>query len=136
MIAARGLTRRFATRMAVEDVTFEVAPGEIVALLGPNGAGKTTTLRMLAGLIAPTSGTVDDRRRAADAGDAAARCAPDRLPDRNAGLWDRLTVRENLRIYAGLYGLAEPRPRGRCRARDVRTSADADDAGGGALEGH
>ena len=58
MIAARHLTRRFGPRTAVDDVTFEVGRSEIVALLGPNGAGKTTTLRMLAGLIAPTSGSV------------------------------------------------------------------------------
>ena len=58
VISARGLSRRFGPRIAVDDVTLEVAPGEIVALLGPNGAGKTTTMRMLAGLIAPTSGSV------------------------------------------------------------------------------
>ena len=58
MIAANGLTRRFGARVAVEDVSFEVGKSEIVALLGPNGAGKTTTLRMLAGLISPSSGVV------------------------------------------------------------------------------
>src|SRR3989454_6212997 len=58
MIAAAGLTRRFGARLVVDGVTFEVARGEIVALLGPNGAGKTTTLRMLAGLIAPTRGSI------------------------------------------------------------------------------
>ena len=78
------LTRRFGPRIGVDDVTFEVARGEIVALLGPNGAGKTTTLRMLAGLIAPTSGTVDDRRRAADAGDRHRAPRPDRLSHRSA----------------------------------------------------
>ena len=69
MIAASGLTRRFGSRIVVNDVTFEVQRGEIVALLGPNGAGKTTTLRMLAGLIAPTQRHRRDRRRAADARD-------------------------------------------------------------------
>ena len=54
MIAARHLSRVFGDRSAVEDVTFDVAPGEIFGLLGPNGAGKTTTLRMVAGLIAPS----------------------------------------------------------------------------------
>ena len=57
MIRADHLTRRFGKRTAVEDLTFEARPGEILGLLGPNGAGKTTTIRMLAGIIAPTSGT-------------------------------------------------------------------------------
>ena len=59
MLIASHLTRQFGERVAVQDVSFELAPGEIFALLGPNGAGKTTTLRMLAGLIEPTSGRVD-----------------------------------------------------------------------------
>ena len=58
MIAAAGLTRRFGSRVVVDNVSFEVGRSEIVALLGPNGAGKTTTRRMLAGLIAPSAGTV------------------------------------------------------------------------------
>jgi ABC-type lipopolysaccharide export system ATPase subunit len=58
VIAATHLTRRFDSRTVVNDITFAVSRSEIVALLGPNGAGKTTTLRMLAGLIAPTSGSV------------------------------------------------------------------------------
>ena len=107
MIAVSGLTRRFGSRVVVNDVTFEVGRGEIVALLGPNGAGKTTTLRMMAGLIAPTSGTV------AIDGVGLTRATGTALRSRIGflteapGLWDRLTVRENLRIYAGLYGLAD-----------------------------
>ena len=106
MIAATGLTRRFGTRTVVNDVTFEVGRGEIVALLGPNGAGKTTTLRMLAGLIAPTSGTVAiDGVQLTRATGSALRSRIGFLTEA-PGLWDRLTVRENLSIYAGLYGLA------------------------------
>jgi ABC-type multidrug transport system ATPase subunit len=58
VLTASHLTRRFESRLAVDDLSFELAPGQIFALLGPNGAGKTTTLRMLAGLISPTSGSV------------------------------------------------------------------------------
>jgi ABC-2 type transport system ATP-binding protein len=108
VISARGLTRRFGARTVVNNVSLEVVRSEIVALLGPNGAGKTTTLRMLAGLIAPTSGSI-----ALD-GVLLTRATGARLRARLGflteapGLWDRLTVRENLRIYCGLYGLARP----------------------------
>jgi ABC-2 type transport system ATP-binding protein len=113
VITASNLTRAFGDRVAVRDVTLDVARGEIVALLGPNGAGKTTTMRMLAGLIAPTSGTV------AIDGTALTRETGTALRGRIGflteapGLWDRLTVRENLDIYARLYGL-----RDRARAID------------------
>ncbi|PYR35061.1 MAG: multidrug ABC transporter ATP-binding protein [Acidobacteria bacterium] len=107
VIAARHLTRRFGPRTAVDDVTFEVGRSEIVALLGPNGAGKTTTLRMLAGLIAPTSGSVAiGGVQLTRANGAALRMQIGFLTEA-PGLWDRLTVRENLRVYAGLYGLAD-----------------------------
>ena len=107
-LTARQLTRRFGERVAVDNVSIDLRAGEIFALLGPNGAGKTTTLRMLAGLIAPTSGTVqiDDEAMTPDA-------AP-RLRARLGflteapGLWDNLTVRENLSVYARLYGLSDP----------------------------
>jgi ABC-2 type transport system ATP-binding protein len=106
VIRATGLTRRFGARTAVNNVSFEVARGEIVALLGPNGAGKTTTMRMLAGLIAPTSGTVTiDGVQLTRATGSALRSRIGFLTE-SPGLWDRLTVRENLSIYAGLYGLA------------------------------
>src|SRR2546427_10349693 len=58
--AVRALFRpRYRDVLAVRDVTFRIEPGEIVAFLGPNGAGKTTTLKMLAGLLYPTSGRVE-----------------------------------------------------------------------------
>ena len=68
MIRTRALRREFGRSVAVEDVTLEVPDGTILALLGPNGAGKTTTVRMLAGLLSPTSGEAEvagcDVRRA------------------------------------------------------------------------
>jgi ABC-2 type transport system ATP-binding protein len=105
MIAANRLTRRFGARVAVEDVSFEVGHSEIVALLGPNGAGKTTTLRMLAGLISPSSGVVAIDDAPLDASSAAAVRMQIGFLTEAPGLWDRLTVRENLRVYARLYGL-------------------------------
>ncbi len=58
MIEVEALSRRYGSRLAVNEVSFRVEPGEIVGFLGPNGAGKTTTLRMLTGYLAPTSGTI------------------------------------------------------------------------------
>jgi ABC-2 type transport system ATP-binding protein len=108
MIAAQHLSRTFGDRLAVEDVTFEVAPGEIFGLLGPNGAGKTTTLRMVAGLIAPSSG------EASVAGLPLTRPTIDRVRSKVGflteapGLWDRLTVELNLMTYARLHQLPDP----------------------------
>jgi len=89
-------------------MTFDVARGEIVALLGPNGAGKTTTMRMLAGLIEPTSGsvTIDGVPLTRATGNAVRRRIG--FLTEAPGLWDRLTVRENLRVYAGIHALAQP----------------------------
>ena len=107
MLTAQQLTRKFDDRVAVEDVSFAVPAGEIFALLGPNGAGKTTTLRMLAGLIEPTSGAVR-----VDNEPMTRHTAP-RLRSRIGflteapGLWDRLSVRQNLTVYARLHGLED-----------------------------
>ncbi|MDB6155571.1 MAG: transporter ATP-binding protein, partial [Chthoniobacteraceae bacterium] len=57
MISIRGLTKRFGSQLAVDALTLEIPAGEIVGFLGPNGAGKSTTLKMLTGMLAPTSGT-------------------------------------------------------------------------------
>jgi ABC-2 type transport system ATP-binding protein len=108
LLSATHLTRRFNDRVAVHDVSLELGGGEIVALLGPNGAGKTTTLRMLAGLIAPTSGEVRIEGRTVSARNASPGRARVGLLTESPGLWDRLTVRENLLTYAKLYGLSSP----------------------------
>ncbi len=108
MIAATNLTRRFGSRVAVEALTFEVRSGEIFALLGPNGAGKTTTLRLLAGLVAPSSGSIVIDGLRVD------RTAADHLRARigflteTPGLWERLTVRDNLLTFARLYDVPRP----------------------------
>jgi ABC-2 type transport system ATP-binding protein len=104
MLQAESLTKTFGPRVAVERLSFDVRPGEIFALVGPNGAGKTTTLRMLAGLIKPTSGQVRFGGRLAAGAEGALRASIGFLTEA-PGLWDRLTVRQNLRVYARLHGL-------------------------------
>jgi ABC-2 type transport system ATP-binding protein len=103
-IHVRALTRRFGTFTAVDAITLDVAPGEVFGFLGANGAGKTTAMRMLIGLLAPTSGT------ARVAGHDVAR-EPERVRRRigymsqRFSLYDDLTVRENVTLYGGIYGL-------------------------------
>ena len=58
MIKARGLTKRYGDKLAVDQLTFTVEPGRITGFLGPNGAGKTTTMRLIRGLDRPTGGSV------------------------------------------------------------------------------
>ena len=113
IIRASGLTRRFGAFVAVDRVSFEVAPGEIFGYLGANGAGKSTTIRMLCGLLAPTEG---------EATVAGFDVASDSLNVRRSigymsqrfSLYLDLTVEENLAFFAGAYGLG-----GRKRAARV-----------------
>jgi ABC-2 type transport system ATP-binding protein len=106
-LATRGLQKRYGSRPALVGLDLSVPTGVVYGFLGPNGAGKTTTMRMLAGLIAPTSGTVAiDGVQLTRATGSALRSRIGFLTE-SPGLWDRLTVRENLSIYAGLYGLAD-----------------------------
>ena len=108
MLSASHLTRRFGTRVAVDDLSIDLKSGEIFALLGPNGAGKTTTLRLLAGLIAPSSGSVQVNGEAMTPASAPQLRTQIGFLTEAPGLWDSLTVRENLAIYARLYELASP----------------------------
>ena len=107
-VRATALTRTFGARVAVSDLSLSIRAGEIVALLGPNGAGKTTTLRMLAGLIPPSSGEISLQGVALtlDSADALRRHVG--FLTESPGLWDRLTVRLNLLTYARLYSLPHP----------------------------
>ena len=107
-LVADRLTKRFGDRVAFEDVSFEIAPGEVFGFLGPNGAGKTTTVRTLGTLIGPSSGVatvagiplapengVEIRRRIA-------------IMPETPGLYPRLTVAENLECFADLYEVPDP----------------------------
>jgi ABC-2 type transport system ATP-binding protein len=105
MIDVRHLTRRFAGVTAVDDLSFCVEAGEVTALLGPNGAGKTTTVRLLAGYLQPTGGTVsigglDSNRDAMEL-----RRHVGYLPE-NAPVYPELRVREHLELMGCLYGLS------------------------------
>ena len=108
LLVAEHLTRMFDTRVAVSDLSLSVNAGEVVTLLGPNGAGKTTTMRMLAGLILPTSGriAINHIELSAETANEARRLVG--LLTEAPGLWERLTVRLNLLTYARLHGLSEP----------------------------
>lgn len=108
VLTASRLSRRFGDRLALDDVSFTLEPGEVFALLGPNGAGKTTTLRILAGLIAPTTGSVEIDGEAMGPQSAPHLRARIGFLTEAPGLWDRLTVRQNLLVYARLYGLTSP----------------------------
>jgi ABC-2 type transport system ATP-binding protein len=104
-IVARGLTKRYETATAVDDLTLEIGAGEVFGLLGPNGAGKTTTILMLLGLTEPSDGVA--RVRGLDpARDAlAVRRRVGYLPD-DVGFYGGLTGRQNLGYTARLNGLA------------------------------
>jgi ABC-2 type transport system ATP-binding protein len=104
-VQAERLTCRFGRFTAVDDVSLEVHPSEIVGLLGPNGAGKTTLIKMLCGLQAPTAGTAVVAGHDVVRERARVRGSIGYMSQRFA-LYRDQTVRENLRLSAGLYGLA------------------------------
>ncbi|WP_019137029.1 ABC transporter ATP-binding protein [Cellulomonas massiliensis] len=100
LVDVREVSRRFGSFTAVHDVSLTVAPGEVVGLLGANGAGKTTLIRMLLGLLPPSSGTLHLF------GAPPSRASRRRLGyvPQGLGLYDDLTVRENLAFVADAFG--------------------------------
>ena len=92
----------------MEDVSFDVRGGEVFGLVGPNGAGKTTTLRMLGGLIPPTSGVVSVFGQPFTRANGAALRARIGFLTETPGLWEHLTVADNLLVYARLFGMVRP----------------------------
>jgi ABC-2 type transport system ATP-binding protein len=102
MIEAHELTRKFGDITAVENLSLEVAEGEVLGFLGPNGAGKTTTIRMLAGIISPTSGYAVVAGRRTDGNVEELHEAIGLLTE-TPGFYDHLTARRNLEFYAGFY---------------------------------
>lgn len=106
-IGTKGLSRRYGDFVAVEDLNLAIQPGEIYGFLGPNGAGKTTTIKMLVGLIAPTTGSITIAGHDLQAEPVAAKTAFGYVPDR-AILYDRLSGREFLSFLAQLRGIGQP----------------------------
>ena len=102
-IEIRGLTKRYGTRTAVDNLSLNVAHGQLFALLGQNGAGKTTTIRMLCGLVPPTSGDALLGGKSICREAQAAKQVTNVSPQETA-IAPNLTVRENLELFARIYG--------------------------------
>src|SRR6478735_9017902 len=104
--AIKGLWRRqYEATLAVKDVSFKVEPGELVGFLGPNGAGKTTTLKMLSGLLYPTSGSAKVLGYTPWERDDGYRRQFALLLGQKNQLWWDLPARESLELNAKIYGL-------------------------------
>jgi ABC-2 type transport system ATP-binding protein len=106
MIKIEGLTKRYGKFEAVNNIDLHVRPGEVFGFLGPNGAGKTTTLKMIAGLLKPTQGSViiADIDTAVDP--VGAKRVIGYIPDRPY-LYEKLTAREFLAFIGGIYGVPD-----------------------------
>ncbi|HEY4492178.1 MAG TPA: ABC transporter ATP-binding protein [Acidobacteriota bacterium] len=104
MIELRNITKRFQETTAVENVSFQIGQGEIFGLLGPNGAGKTTTVRILAGLLSPTSGNATVAGFPLAQHGQAARRSIGFLTE-VPGFYDRLSAFTNLEFFGELYGI-------------------------------
>ena len=113
MIKTTNLTKRFGPKLAVGDLNLDIATGTFFCFLGPNGAGKTTTIKMLTGLLRPTSGTAVLGAFDIQKDPVAAKRLLGYVPD-TPFLYDKLTGREFMRFVAGLYQLSETHYRRNC----------------------
>jgi ABC-2 type transport system ATP-binding protein len=106
-VGATGLVKQFGEFTAVKNVSLQIRNGEVYGLLGANGAGKTTTIRMLCGLLPPTSGTME---LAGVQGDLRSEEIRKRIGymSQKFSLYDDMTIRENLDFFAGVYGVPKP----------------------------
>jgi ABC-2 type transport system ATP-binding protein len=124
MIRLQTLTKKYGTFTAVDAISLEVPPGELFGFLGPNGAGKTTTLRMIAGILKPTSGTVQIGGVDIEKDPITAKSKLGFIPDRPF-IYEKLTGIEFLRFVAGLYG--QDGSEVEHRARELLALFDLDD---------
>ncbi len=100
----RGVTKHFGRKVAVSDVTLDVAPGEFFAVLGPNGAGKTTTIKMISGLLRPTAGSISVCGLDVQKDPIGAKRVISYVPDQPF-LYDRLSGLEFMNFVADIYGV-------------------------------
>jgi ABC-2 type transport system ATP-binding protein len=106
VISVNNLTKRYGEFVAVDHISFDVTPGQVIGYLGPNGSGKTTTIRMLLGLIRPSEGSA--RVLGFDAARQSEQIkARTGYMSQKFALYNELTARENLTFYAGVYGVRE-----------------------------
>src|SRR4051794_28551003 len=105
MLEVRHLRKSYGAITAVDDVSFSVGAGELVAVLGPNGAGKTTTVSIISGLVTPERGDVriDGQPLRGDSDPGKRRIG---LVPQDLALYDELSARDNLRFFGALFGLA------------------------------
>lgn len=107
MLEVKNLSKKFKAFTAVDDISFEVNPGEIVGLLGENGAGKTTTMRVIATMMTPSKGEVKVNNFTITKEPDNVRKNLGVLFGGDVGLYDRLTARENIAYFAELNGLSK-----------------------------
>ena len=129
-LSVHGLGKRFGDRVAFEDVSFEIARGEVFGFLGPNGAGKTTTVRTLGTLIAPTSGSAEVAGLPLTPRNGVAIRKRVAVMPEAPGLYLRLSVAENLACFADLYEVPDPAGRIDAALRAVNLADRARDTCG------
>jgi ABC-2 type transport system ATP-binding protein len=112
MITTKNLSKRYGDKLAVDDLTFSVAPGEVLGFLGANGAGKSTTMRMIAGFISPSAGQVSVCGHDIEQASVAAKSCMGYLPE-GAPSYGEMTVGEFLDFVADVRGLTGERRRQR-----------------------
>jgi len=112
MITTKNLSKRYGDKLAVDDLTFSVAPGEVLGFLGANGAGKSTTMRMIAGFVAPSAGRVSVCGHDIEDAPVAAKSCMGYLPE-GAPSYGEMTVAEFLDFVADMRGLTGERRRQR-----------------------
>ena len=127
LIETHNLVKRYGEKIAVNNVSFDVQAGEVFGFLGPNGAGKTTTIKMIVGLLQPTSGTVKVAGYDVQAQALMAKASSGYVPD-TPNLYAKLTGRELLRFVGDLYNLDQTRMAQRAdellRVLDLNEAAD------------